>query len=376
MGLSDNMQPATWAISIPFIVITGITCLLRFYSRLYISKSFGVDDWFMVAAAVSWLVTEGILCQMIIDGGGRVDAPAENIAKITMLLFIIEFVYILTQLLIKLSFLTFYLRVLSGSPTYRLMVFCAMGFTLAQTIGVWLFYGLQCIPLGTFFNPSDYPEGHCIPTPLTLYIPASLKAIDAKSDNNQNVLTDLIIYILPIYPVWTLQMSKKRRLSLIFCFTIGGGTIIVSVLRFIVLVQLASGSRTTYVYGSVDIVTTIELSIAIITGNMPSMVSIYKEHVMRTQGQSSDEKPSHYELGTMSRSRSRSRRTPARGSVVLKSRDADNESEEELCNKGEIMVTSHFNVTSSENSRPGHTMPSSYYKFTSESPTTEINVVR
>lgn len=52
MGLSDNMQPATWAISIPFIVITGITCLLRFYSRLYISKSFGADDWFMVAASV------------------------------------------------------------------------------------------------------------------------------------------------------------------------------------------------------------------------------------------------------------------------------------------------------------------------------------
>ncbi|KAJ9203231.1 hypothetical protein DTO166G4_6113 [Paecilomyces variotii] len=363
MGLSDNMQPATWAISIPFIVITGITCLLRFYSRLYISKSFGADDWFMVAASVSWLVTEGILCQMITDGGGRVDAPAENIAKITMLLLIIEFVYILTQLLIKLSFLTFYLRVLSGSPAYRLMVFCAMGFTLAQTVAVWLFYGLQCIPLGTFFNPSAYPEGHCIPTPLTLYIPASL-----------NVLTDLIIYLLPIYPVWTLQMSKKRRLGLIFCFTIGGGTIIVSVLRFIVLVQLASGSRTTYVYGSVDIVTTIELSIAIITGNMPSMVSIYKQHVMRIHDQSSDGKPSPYELGTMSRSRSR--RTPAKGSVALKSREADNESEEELCNKGEIMVTSHFNVTSSQNSRPGDTMPSSYYKFTSESPTTEIDVVR
>lgn len=265
-----------------------------------------------------------------------------------------------------------------------------MGFTLAQTVAVWLFYGLQCIPLGTFFNPSAYPEGHCIPTPLTLYIPASLVSdlplhspcgyilpadpLMLNRGNNQNVLTDLIIYLLPIYPVWTLQMSKKRRLGLIFCFTIGGGTIIVSVLRFIVLVQLASGSRTTYVYGSVDIVTTIELSIAIITGNMPSMVSIYKQHVMRIHDQSSDGKPSPYELGTMSRSRSR--RTPAKGSVALKSREADNESEEELCNKGEIMVTSHFNVTSSQNSRPGDTMPSSYYKFTSESPTTEIDVVR
>lgn len=52
MGLKEDMQPAAWGVSIPFIVLTGVTCLLRFYSRLYISKSFGPDDWFMVAASV------------------------------------------------------------------------------------------------------------------------------------------------------------------------------------------------------------------------------------------------------------------------------------------------------------------------------------
>jgi hypothetical protein len=54
MGLSENMQPAALGVSIPFIVITGITCLLRFYSRAYISKSFVADDWFMVAASVGF----------------------------------------------------------------------------------------------------------------------------------------------------------------------------------------------------------------------------------------------------------------------------------------------------------------------------------
>ncbi|GAD93081.1 conserved hypothetical protein [Paecilomyces variotii No. 5] len=360
MGLKEDMQPAAWGVSIPFIVLTGTTCLLRFYSRIYISRSFGPDDWFMVAASISWIVTEGILCQMIVDGGGRVDAPAENILMITTLLFVIEFIYILTQWLIKMSFLTFYLRVLDGTPAYRLMVFIAMGFTAVQTIAVWLFYGLQCIPLGTFFNPAAYPEGHCVPTPLTLYIPASL-----------NVLTDLIIYVLPIYPLWSLQMTTRRRLGLIFCFTIGGGTIIVSVLRFIVLVQLASGSRTTYVYGSVAIVTTIELGTAIITANMPSMRSIYKEHIMRTQDKSSsDGIQSRYELGTVSQAKTR--RTPMKNSVVKS--QTENESEEELCKSGEIMVTSQFNVSSSQNSRPENRLPPSYYKFTSGTPVTEADV--
>lgn len=183
-----------------------------------------------------------------------------------------------------------------------------------------------------------------------------------------------MIYLLPIYPLWALQMDRKRRLGLIFCFTIGGGTIIVSVLRFIVLVQLASGSRTTYVYGSVAIVTTIELSTAVITANMPSMRSIWKEHVMRTLGDSSGGKPSRYELGTISQARTT--RRPAKGSVALNSQAVDNDSEEELCKTGDIVVTSQFNVTSVRNSEPGDAMPSSYYKFTSQNPTTEVDVVR
>jgi hypothetical protein len=52
MVISDNLQPAAWGISMTFVVLTGTTCLLRFYSRLCISKSFGTDDWFMVAAFV------------------------------------------------------------------------------------------------------------------------------------------------------------------------------------------------------------------------------------------------------------------------------------------------------------------------------------
>jgi hypothetical protein len=55
MGINENLQPVTWAVSIPFIVITCLTCILRVYSRLCLSNSFGIDDWFMVAASVRTL---------------------------------------------------------------------------------------------------------------------------------------------------------------------------------------------------------------------------------------------------------------------------------------------------------------------------------
>jgi hypothetical protein len=64
MGINENLQPVTWAVSMPFVVITGLTSILRVYSRVCISNSFGVDDWFMAAASVSVLL---LICDMSTD---------------------------------------------------------------------------------------------------------------------------------------------------------------------------------------------------------------------------------------------------------------------------------------------------------------------
>ncbi|KAE8312789.1 hypothetical protein BDV41DRAFT_298502 [Aspergillus transmontanensis] len=359
MGINENLQPVTWAVSMPFVVITSLSCILRIYSRLCLSKSFGADDWFMVAASITWLATQAILGQMIVFGGGKQDkdVPPENLLKIVTLLFVIEFVYIFCQWLIKMSFLTFYLRVLSISPLYKKSVYGVMVFTSAQTLAVLLFYGLQCLPLDAFFHPEAHPDAKCIPTAVTLYFPASM-----------NVLTDLLIYILPIYPLWTLQMSARRRVGLIACFTVGGSTIIVSLLRFIVLVQLASGSRTFYVYGSVAIVTTIELCTAIMTANMPSLRSVWRTHVSGTLYGSSGRKPSSYELGTTSRARGN--RKMIKSSIVQRLKQgATNvshaDSEEELCrNGGDIVVSTQVNVSSvADPSVNSPRLLPSYYKL-------------
>lgn len=176
-----------------------------------------------------------------------------------------------------------------------------------------------------------------------------------------------MIYVLPIIPLWSLQMSRRRRMGLIACFTVGGSTVLVSLLRFVVLVQLASGSRTFYVYGSVAIVTTVELSTAIISANMPSLRSVWKTHVSGTLYGSSGRKSAPYELGTTSQARGNSR--VAKGHIVQKFRAGNTnngshaESEEELCqNREEILVSTHVDVTSATNHNlESPRLPASYY---------------
>jgi hypothetical protein len=87
---------------------------------------------------------------------------------------------------------------------------------------------------------------------------------------------DVVIYVLPIFPLWNMQAPKRQRLEIIAIFTLGGGAVIVSLLRFIVLWQLGNTDDSTYVFGSVTIVTSIEFAVAIVTANMPGVAAFYK----------------------------------------------------------------------------------------------------
>jgi hypothetical protein len=80
-----------------------------------------------------------------------------------------------------------------------------------------------------------------------------------------------------------MQTSLRRRIGLISIFTLGGGTIMVSLLRFIVLWQLANTKDVSYIFGSVTIVTSIEFAVAIITANMPGMYAFWRAKISKSQ---------------------------------------------------------------------------------------------
>ena len=49
----ENRGPELLGVNITFVTLASIAVLLRGYVRLGMVKAFGIDDWFMVAAAVS-----------------------------------------------------------------------------------------------------------------------------------------------------------------------------------------------------------------------------------------------------------------------------------------------------------------------------------
>ncbi|KAI4678269.1 uncharacterized protein J4E88_006790 [Alternaria novae-zelandiae] len=258
-----------------------ISSAIRLYTRAFIRKPFGTDDWFMLVGTILFIGQQYIAWMWTILGGGlHVTDPRvkpENLKKISTYLFAEEFYYLLLQFFIKMSFLFFYRRTLEVTPGFRIAVITTMILVGLQTSGTWIFYGLQCIPIQAFFTPELYPNAVCISSGLSYYLPSVA-----------NVFMDVVIYLLPIYPLWNVQTTVRRRIGLMCVFTLGGCTIMISLLRFIVLWQLANTKDVSYIFGSVTIVTSIEFAVAIITANMPGMYGFYRARVSRKEQSSTE----------------------------------------------------------------------------------------
>ncbi|CAJ2508802.1 Uu.00g138280.m01.CDS01 [Anthostomella pinea] len=271
----EDMQPVVWIITIPFAILCLFSFFFRLYARRYVTNSFGVDDWLMFVGLFIWIVQQYIAWMWTILGGGL------------GYLFIEEFWYLLLQFIIKLSFLFFYRRTLNTTIGFQRTLYVVMGFVTCQTVGTWVFYGLQCIPIQAYFHPERYPDVHCVASALSYYLPSVA-----------NVLMDVVIYLIPVPIPWRLQASRRRRFELIALFTLGGGTVIVSLLRFIVLWQLSNTLDTTYVFGSVTIVTSVEFAAAIITANTPGTAALYRDWRGKNRSGSTWSRP-EVELGNV-----------------------------------------------------------------------------
>ena len=49
----DNIQPIVWITTVPFFIMGLISSVIRLYTRAFIRKPFGTDDWFMLVGTVS-----------------------------------------------------------------------------------------------------------------------------------------------------------------------------------------------------------------------------------------------------------------------------------------------------------------------------------
>jgi hypothetical protein len=107
----------------------------------------------------------------------------------------------------KVSLLIFYLR-LSPQMWFKLSVWATLIFIGGYTIGIFFALIVACDPIASSYNITIM--GECINRPA-LYIATAVV----------NIMSDIILFCLPLPFVIKLQVPRRQKLGLLFIFLLG-----------------------------------------------------------------------------------------------------------------------------------------------------------
>ena len=117
--------------------------------------------------------------------------------------------------LVKLSILALYLRLFSRvHKTFTKFCYCVIGLTIAWGVATLFSAAFQCHPVRAMWEA---------PTPTNY----KKKCFDTRrymlATNAPNVILNLVVLVLPLHPIWQLQLPTKKRLMIIGMLWLGSG---------------------------------------------------------------------------------------------------------------------------------------------------------
>ncbi|KAL5404112.1 hypothetical protein PMIN04_012655 [Paraphaeosphaeria minitans] len=318
-----SLQPLAYAVAYVTFFIGTTSMGLRAYCRIRFLKTWGWDDMWALAILIFSIGQQIILHMFLYWGCGlHMDtlSPVQQF-NVGLWLFIEELMYYTVHFIIKMSLLTFYLR-LSRSPTLRKLIFLGMSFNVAIFLTNLLSAIFQCVPFDEILHPGTHPNAVCINRLALLVAPSVL-----------NIIEDIYILVLPISTVWNLQMTLRRRVAVLSVIGFGASAVIVACFRLIPLFELYASPDVSWILGKMVIVAALEIQLAIVASNLPAMKALWL-HLTRssTNGSGEPSGSKGYKLSSMERKAAGSRYgSNKRGSITMLERGIlSTESEEEL----------------------------------------------
>lgn len=228
------------AVAVVFIVLEVICVALRFWARKIGKIAWGLDDGLIIAAAILCLAligcclgeqcleirleaTQRLECQRsrhapqtddLYRGGvgyHHADLAATSPHKIitsAKYTLVIPLFYLPAVILAKLALLVMYTRIFI-KRTDLIACWVVAALLIANCVGAMIAGFLICIPLYYLWDHT-IPGGHCI-------------NINAwyRWSSLMNIVTDVVMLILPLPVIWKIQSSMKVKIGLTITFATG-----------------------------------------------------------------------------------------------------------------------------------------------------------
>ncbi|KAI0848755.1 hypothetical protein F5Y00DRAFT_262224 [Daldinia vernicosa] len=231
------MDASVFAASCTIFTISLVAVGLRFHSRR-LTKCVGWDDWFILAAVVVEIALFAVSIYLWNEGYYRV-SPDQIDRVILCVLLVFETLYLCSMCFTKLSAIYLYTRIFIHK-SFRVLCLAIGSIIILLYIAVLVqVFTLSEVAADLWGNPIF---GHVV----------NSKKVDI-GNAVFNGITNLVVLLLPIPPIWSLKMRVRSKINLTILFGLGLCVTVVSCIRISALVRADKYITATVVsYGSRD----------------------------------------------------------------------------------------------------------------------------
>ncbi|GAB1212845.1 hypothetical protein ATERTT37_001994 [Aspergillus terreus] len=251
-------------VSIAIAVLQVLIVALRFYARYVQRVALALDDYLIILALIASLGQSALYIVLLkVAGlGYHLSYVAQHPEKLVALQKglvanqILDFPFTVTPA--KISILLFYVRIFSTNK-FRILAGIVGAIVLGHGIGVFFAAIFQCSPVQYAWN-KNIPGGTCFDQ-QAFY----------RYVSPPNILTDVLILIMPLPFVWKLHTRLTQKLALTGVFILGGLGTVASILRMTIFFQESALTDPTWASVNLGIWTVLEGGIIIIAACLPSI---------------------------------------------------------------------------------------------------------
>ncbi|EGS17100.1 uncharacterized protein CTHT_0074290 [Thermochaetoides thermophila DSM 1495] len=246
-------------------VIAAFFVSLRFYTRGVIIHVLSWSDWCILLA----LIFAGATCAGLIDqaihGSGRhvwdLDSTDTDgaIAWSRAAWYSILF-YHLTLSFSKLSILLLYIHIFAFKWARKAGIVLLV-VVLIVSVYMMLCTFTACIPLHSYWDFRYTGKKYCHPQSIWW------------SNTGLHMVTDFLIFMLPMPVVWTIKLPRRQKVILSFVFGFGFLVCFISILRLLKLIKMHTRPDPDWTYwaASLSYLTAVEVNSAIICASVMTL---------------------------------------------------------------------------------------------------------
>ncbi|WAO86599.1 Hypothetical protein NCS54_00387900 [Fusarium falciforme] len=258
------------------MVLSFLFIAQRLYVKFFLTGGVQVDDVLLIFSYVLAVATIALCLHMFATGVGGVHAWEISVTQFNAYLmdvYLAAFIYILCGSLSKLALLIFYLR-LSPQRWFRIATWSTIVFISGYTVGIFFACIFSCKPIAMSWDVT-ITDGVCINRP-SLYIATAVA----------NIISDVILFFLPIPMVIKLQIPPRQKIGLVIIFGIGSLTVVTSVVRVSILPALLTDLDATWVIAWASVWIIVEANLIITCASMPTLRKFFKHVAPKLIGES------------------------------------------------------------------------------------------